>query len=407
MILWHVTSHIWTAWCIWWPDRVLHYVRGRCSDLFPGQQRASNKMPEHTYILSGVLHTPSCRTCYLQSLTRTNHWRKWSPPWRPTTSPSLLLSLRGSTSILSQLPGESVAKLIVKLRRLSIHYNFSTYLNKALQDHFVYGLCSETMQKRLLAIPDLLEDTLDMATAMEAAATNFKALQQNKVDSFARVKRFSLSSWQSSRPAATKPTKLCYCCGQGITITPSVHTKSPSVTTATRKVILHAFVAQRLNRNGHLRRGQVQFQHYPSCYCGCFSGRGVRRWAAPVPGGKARVCIQSLTCTLQIENKSVAIEVDTGADVSIISEQTHQQLFPQLWLVPSHIRLTTYTNEVIPVKEQVPVHVCSVNKPLIWPSSWLQEADQVSWNEIGSATFGWIGEQFTMQPWFRLRYHPS
>ena len=52
------------------------------------------------------------------------------------------------------------------------------------------------------------------------------------------------------------------------------------------------------------------------------------------------------------------MEVDTGADVSIISEQTHQQLFPQLWLVPSHIRMSTHMNEVIPVKGQIPVHIC-------------------------------------------------
>ena len=42
--------------------------------------------------------------------------------------------------------------------------------------------------------------------------------------------------------------------------------------------------------------------------------------------------------------------------MSIISEQTHQQLFPQLRLVLSHIQYTN-TNEFIPVKGQIPVHV--------------------------------------------------
>ena len=36
-----------------------------------------------------------------------------------------------------------------------------------------------------------------------------------------------------------------------------------------------------------------------------------------------------LTCALQIEDKAVDMEVDTGTDVSIISEKTHQQV-PQL-----------------------------------------------------------------------------
>ena len=64
-----------------------------------------------------------------------------------------------------------------------------------------------------------------------------------------------------------------------------------------------------------------------------------------------------LTCTLQIENKAVDMEVDTGADVSIISEKTHQQLFPHISLKPSPIQLTTYTKEVIPVKGQILVRV--------------------------------------------------
>ena len=77
-----------------------------------------------------------------------------------------------------------------------------------------------------------------------------------------------------------------------ITIIPSVHTKKPSVTTATGKVILDAFVAQRLNRTRRLRRGGASPSPALPEHTGCFRGRGVRRCAAPVPGGKAWVCIQ-------------------------------------------------------------------------------------------------------------------
>ena len=88
-----------------------------------------------------------------------------------------------------QLPGESIAKFIAELRRLSLHCEFREYLEEALRDRFVCGLRSETTQKRLLAEPNLkLQDALDKALAMEAAATNSKTLQQSELDQPASVK---------------------------------------------------------------------------------------------------------------------------------------------------------------------------------------------------------------------------
>ena len=300
----------------------------------------------------------------------------------------------------SQLPGESVAKFIAELRRLSIHCNFGAYLDEALRDRFVCGLRSETTQKRLLAVPDLkLQDALDMATAMEAAATNSKALQQNEVDSSASIKRFSSSSQQSSRPAAMKPAKLCYRCGQG----DHHHSKCPH-----KETICHY-----CHKKGHLARvcrSKAQQNPLPS-QGGKPKSSTTRAHTVAASGdkecedelhlyqvGKCGSASKSLTCTLQIENQSVAMEVDTGADVSIISEQTHQQLFPQLQLVPSHIRLTTYTNEVIPVKGQIPVHVrhgeqafdltlivVAGSGPSLLGRNWLRRI-RLDWRAIHNAT---------------------
>ena len=153
---------------------------------------------------------------------------------------------------------------------------------------------------------------------------------------------------------------LCYCCGQE----DHHHSKCPHKET----------VCHYCHRKGHLGRvcrskaqqnpppsqggggGQAQVQHYPSTLVA--SGDEECEDALHLyQVGKRGSAPKSLTCTLQIENQSVAMEVDTEADVSIISEQTKQQLFPQLQLVPSHIRLTTYMNEVIPAKGQILVHI--------------------------------------------------
>ena len=254
----------------------------------------------------------------------------------------------------SQLPGESVAQFIAELKRLSVHCAFGAYLNEALRDRFVCGLRSETTQKRLLAVADLkLQDALDMANAMEAAATNSKALQQSDSESSASVKRFSASPRPNARPTSATPTKPCYRCGKG----DHHHTKCPH-----KESVCHS-----CRKKGHLSRvcrsksqpqaskpnPRAKQTHAVVASREDGGDEDLHLYRMGQNGDASKV----LTCTLQIENKAVDMEVDTGADVSIISEKTHQQLFPHISLKPSPIQLTTYTKEVIPVKGQIPVRV--------------------------------------------------
>ena len=136
------------------------------------------------------------------------------------------------------------------------------YLEEALRDRFVCRLRSETMQKQLVAVPNLkLQDAMDMATATEAAATNSRVLQQNKAISPASIKRFTSIFPAEFKARCHKARKAMLPLWRGITTTPSVHTKSLSATTATRKLILHAFVMQSPNRNCH--SSPILSEHIP------------------------------------------------------------------------------------------------------------------------------------------------
>ena len=50
-----------------------------------------------------------------------------------------------------QASGESILKYVAKLRRLAAKHSFAGYLDEALCDHFVSGLQSDSIQKRLLS----------------------------------------------------------------------------------------------------------------------------------------------------------------------------------------------------------------------------------------------------------------
>ena len=52
------------------------------------------------------------------------------------------------------------------------------------------------------------------------------------------------------------------------------------------------------------------------------------------------------------------MKVDTGAEVSVISEQTCKLLFPHLTLCKRRVVLKTYTGETMPVVGELHVQVC-------------------------------------------------
>ena len=78
----------------------------------------------------------------------------------------------------SQANGESIAEYLAELRRLSTHCAFGDYLEQALRDRLVYGICSESIQKKLLAEAELtLKRAVEVAVGMEAAEKNYQKLK--------------------------------------------------------------------------------------------------------------------------------------------------------------------------------------------------------------------------------------
>ena len=53
---------------------------------------------------------------------------------------------------------------------------------------------------------------------------------------------------------------------------------------------------------------------------------------------------------MEVESKSLIMEIDTGASLSIISEQTKEKLWPSKRLLPTTAKLRTYSGEEPPVK---------------------------------------------------------
>ena len=67
-----------------------------------------------------------------------------------------------------------------------------------------------------------------------------------------------------------------------------------------------------------------------------------------------------LEVDLQLEGKPLRMEVDTGAAVSLVSEETYRSLFPTVPLQSSMTKLRTYSGEPLTVLGQQEVSQLSL-----------------------------------------------
>ena len=107
---------------------------------------------------------------------------------------------------------------------------------------------------------------------------------------------------------------------------------------------------------------------------------------------------RTMNVQLQINGIPLFMEIDTGAAVSIISEQTQRNLFPTATFQPTRIKLRTYTGEPMPVLGELtvdityqqnhftlPLIVVEGNGPSLFGRNWLQHIC-LDWKSLGVAT---------------------
>ena len=98
---------------------------------------------------------------------------------------------------------------------------------------------------------------------------------------------------------------------------------------------------------------------------------------------------------IEVSGKILPMEIDTGASVSIISEQSQKHIFPQEEVGVSQLQLETYTGEKLTMKGQMQVvvgyksqeknlvlHVVAGEGPTLMGRDWLKHI-QLDWQIIG------------------------
>ena len=71
--------------------------------------------------------------------------------------------------------------------------------------------------------------------------------------------------------------------------------------------------------------------------------------------------------TLILEGKSVKMEIDTGASLSLVSEQTYQEIWPSVPLQSTSVNLKTYSGTPLKVLGLMNVKVCYEQQTMTLP----------------------------------------
>ena len=228
-----------------------------------------------------------------------------------------------------------MAEYVAELRRLATHCQFDNYLDEALRDRLVCGIC----QNRILSEAELsLKKAIELSQAFKAAQKNTKEIQVPESEVVQQV--------SNSNMPRQSPKKPCHHCGKGFHNPSECHYKD--------------FVCKKCKKRGHLARV-------------CHSKKTIRAETNMVEVEsdneqsdlKAENAIHCVTQTinkplivqLEINGKQSPFEVDTGAAVSLISLETKQKFLKDVQIQETTVSLHTYTSQSIQVVGTMQVQV--------------------------------------------------
>ena len=280
-------------------------------------------------------------------------------------APSVILQ-RFKFASRRQKPGESIATFVSELRRLSEHCNYGQTLDEMLRDRVVCGIADGRLQRRLLAEPELtLKKAVELAQAQETADQGGQHLQQKQPQS-GQMNNLT----KSLRPALQHGQTTCYRCRGTNHLATECRFKDA--------------ICRNCSKKGHIARACRSTPQLPRRQQ--TSGMPMmRKPPGQQPNSRRthQIAVDSENASdtsdsyemfnlsgtqgkpyfvnVQLNNCDLEMEIDTGASLSIMSEQTYHSLWqtqsrPELQ--PTTVKLHTYTKEPIKVLGIITVHVC-------------------------------------------------
>ncbi|XP_057298423.1 uncharacterized protein K02A2.6-like [Hydractinia symbiolongicarpus] len=239
-------------------------------------------------------------------------------------------------------PSETISQYLAVLRRLSEHCEYGETLDDMLRDRLVCGIKEEKIQQKLLSEKDLtLAKALRIACSMESAASYSKSILQHQATG-----NISESVHALER-ARDNPGRDCYRCGGTKHTAEACPFKDAECYYCHKKGHTVKKCRQK-KRNDEKSRpprkpiNQLESEHEGNVYNETVEQSDMFN-LYKLEGSR----VEPLFVNVSIKGKTIKMEVDTGASMSVISEKTLRKCIPELTIQPSNLKLKTFTGEII------------------------------------------------------------
>ncbi|VDI65612.1 Hypothetical predicted protein [Mytilus galloprovincialis] len=292
---------------------------------------------------------------------------------------------------------ESVRTFIAALRSLTEHCNYGDTLNAMLRDRLVVGIKSDRIQRRLLAEPNLtFEKALEIATAMETAEKNAQDIQASGTNGTFQKQINKVSKSYTRNNSGNSKQGDCYRCG-GNHLAAECRFKDAKCHSCKKKGHI-AKKCRNKSANGNLSENHREFKsrfkpraHFMEQDESSESENEV--YSVFHFGNKSN---EAYKVQINVNECEIAMEIDTGASVSIMSEDTYKEYKSKFRIEPTSAKLRTYMGEQIPVigraivnvnykKEsaKLPLLIVKRKGPNLLGRDWLNKL-QLDWKDIFS-----------------------
>ena len=245
----------------------------------------------------------------------------------------IIIAERYHFHLRNQSSTETIADYIAELRRLATSCEFGSFLDEALRDRFVCGLRCESARRKLLTEAKLtLAKAVEFAQCMELAEKNAKSFNGTE----ASVQKLSSTPRKGGgyTPHQHKP---CHRCGRTNHEAATCRFSDATCHFCGKKG--HIAPACRSKKSG--RKPQQQ-RETKTKYVSDATDEAEEEYFLHTVASQSS---KPIFVDLQINDKTLQMELDTGAAFTIISERTRKTVFPELPLLKYPIRLKTYTDE--------------------------------------------------------------